>query len=86
MAEIDLKTGKINTLVTVPKYQESQVSVAPDGLGILFERSLDRVYSGTPGEKKNSIWLAIPAGDIANTTTSSIEQLPFIGFHPQWLP
>lgn len=78
LAEIDLKTGKINTLVTIPKYQESQLSVAPDGLGILFERSeardaiaspvvvrrrsgltpcppglsLDRVYSGTLGEKK----------------------------------
>ena len=86
LAEIDLKTGKINTLVTIPKYQESQISVAPDGLGILFEQSFNKVYSGTPGEKKNSIWLAIPAGDIADTTTSSIEQLPFIGFHPQWLP
>ena len=102
LAEINLKTGEINTLVTIAKYQESQVSVAPDGLGILFERSvlkdtashkamppglsLNKVYSGTPGEKKNSIWLAIPAGDLANTTTSSIEQLPFIGFHPQWLP
>ena len=86
LAEINLKTGKIDTLVTVPKYQESQVSVAPDGLGILFERSQDRVYSGTPGEKKNSIWLAIPAVSLADTTTFSIEQLPFIGFHPQWLP
>ena len=86
LAEINLKTGKINTLITVAKYQESQVSVAPDGLGILFERSQDRVDSGTPGEKKNSIWLAIPAVDLADTTTSNIEQLPFIGFHPQWLP
>ena len=86
LAEIDLKTGKINTLVTIPKYQESQVSVAPDGLGILFERSLNRVYSGTPGEKKNSIWLAIRARDSDDITISSIEQLPFIGFHPQWLP
>ena len=86
LAEIDLKTAKINTLVTVPEYQESQVSVAPDGLGILFERSLNKMYSGTPGEKKNSIWLAIPASDLANKTTFEIEQLPFIGFHPQWLP
>ncbi len=39
LAEINLKTGKIQTLVTVPKYQESKISVAPDGLGILFERS-----------------------------------------------
>ena len=86
LAQIDLKTGKINTLVTIPKYQESQVSVAPDGLGILFERAIDKVYSGTSGEKKNSIWLAVPARNLADTTASSIEQLPFIGFHPQWLP
>ena len=86
LAQIDLKTGKINTLVTIPKYQESQISVAPDGLGILFEQFFNQVYSGTPGEKKNSIWLAIPAVDLADTATSSIEQLPFIGFHPQWLP
>ena len=86
LAQINLKTEKINTLVTIPKYQESQVSVAPDGLGILFERSLGRVYSGIPGEKKNSIWLAIPAENLADTKNSSIEQLPLIGFHPQWLP
>ena len=86
LAEIDLKTKKIDTLVTIPKYQESQVSVAPDGLGILFEQSLNRVYSGTPGEKKNSIWLAIPASGLANKTIFEVEQLPFVGFHPQWLP
>ena len=86
LAQIDLKTGKMETIVTIQKYQESQISVAPDGLGILFERSLNKVYFGTPGKKKNSIWLAIPARDLANKTSYSIEQLPFIGFHPQWLP
>ena len=85
LAQIDIETGEINTLVTIPKYQESQVSVAPDGLGILFERSLNKVYSGTPGEKQNSIWIAIPTLD-ANQNVSDLEQLPFIGFHPQWLP
>lgn len=86
LTEIDLKTGQINTLVTVPKYQESQVSVAPDGLGILFERSLNMINSSIPGEKQNSIWLAIPTVDLANKTLSDIKQLPFLGFHPQWLP
>ena len=86
LAQIDLKTGKINTLVTISKYQESQASVAPDGLGILFERSLNRFNSSLPGEKQNSIWLAIPTLDVANKTIFEIEQLPFLGFHPQWLP
>ncbi len=78
LAEIDLKTETIKTLVTVAKYQESQVSVAPDGLGILFERSL--------GDRTNSIWLAIPTKDLDATTTAYVEQLPLLGFHPQWLP
>jgi len=86
LAEINLKTANIKTLVTVPKYQESQVSVAPDGLGILFERSLKENSINVPGNKKNSIWLAILTADLADTTTSNVEQLPFIGFHPQWLP
>jgi len=85
LAEINLKTANIKTLVTVPKYQESQVSVAPDGLGILFERSLKENSINVPGNKKNSIWLAILTADLADTTTSNVEQLPFIGFHPQWL-
>ena len=102
LAQINLKTGEIKTLVAIAKYQESRVSVAPDGLGILFERSvlkdtashkampsglsLNRVNSNILGEKKNSIWLAIPTIDLANKTTADVEQLPFIGFHPQWLP
>ena len=86
LAQIDLETKKIDTLVTIPKYQESQVSVAPDGLGILFERSLNKVYSGISGEKQNSIWIALPTLDTAKQNKFALEQLPFIGFHPQWLP
>ena len=92
LAEINLKTGAIRTLVTIAKYQENQVSIAPDGLGILFELrvlkdlSLNQINSSLPGEKKNSIWLAIPAENLANKPISDLEQLPFIGFHPQWLP
>ena len=86
LAQIYLKTGQINTLVALPKYQESQVSVAPDGMGILFERSLKMNNSSMPGEKQNSIWLAILTSDVANQNMPEIEQLPFIGFHPQWLP
>ena len=86
LAEINLKTGKIKTIVTVPKYQESQISVAPDGLGILFEQPLNMTNFNIPGERQNSIWLAIPTLDVANQTRFELEQLPFIGFHPQWLP
>ena len=86
LAQINLKTGTIKTLVTVPQYQESQVSIAPDGLGILFEQSLREHSINVYGNKKNSIWLAILTENLADTTNSNVEQLPFFGFHPQWLP
>ena len=86
LAEINLKTATINTLITVAEYYESQIGVAPDGLGILFEQSRNMTDSSISGESQHSIWLAIPASDLANKTTFEIEQLPFLGFHPQWLP
>lgn len=94
LAEINLKTGKKKTIITLPKYQESQISIASDGLGILFEGkeaiahelSLNKIYSGTLGEKKNTIWLAISTQDSKNQPIFELEKLPMIGFHPQWLP
>lgn len=81
LSKINLQTGKMQTLVTIPKYQESKISIAPDGLGVLFTRSLDTNASLV---QKNSIWLSIPPEDSANQ--ASVEQLPFMGLHPQWLP
>jgi len=75
LAKINLKTAEIKTLVKVPKYQESQVSVAPDGLGILFERSLGDNSTNAPGIKKNVIWLAIldlERNSTANSNSSRI--------------
>jgi hypothetical protein len=77
------------TLVNLTKYQDSKLSVAPDGLGILFERSPNHQASAiepsTTGNN-NSIWLAIPNSTQTNATTMIVEQLPFVGFRPQWLP
>lgn len=86
LAQINLTTETIQTLVTVPQYQANKLSVAPDGLGILFERSPNNNSAKVSGNKKNGIWLAIIAADIAEENTPTIEQLPFIGSHPQWLP
>ena len=86
LAQINLKTAAIKTLVKVPKYQTSKLSIAPDGLGILFERSLEENSVNVPGNNKNAIWMAIIAEDLADETTPNVEQLPLVGFHPQWLP
>jgi hypothetical protein len=88
LAKINLKTSHTETLVNLPKYQDSKISVAPDGLGVLFERSPDnRDSAAEPSTmENNSIWLAIPNSSQVNATAMMIEQLPFVGFQPQWLP
>jgi hypothetical protein len=95
LAKINLQTLQTKTLVKLAKYQDSQISVAPDGLGILFEQS--GFPYGSPNNhasaiepsttaNNNSIWLAIPNSTQTNATTMIVEQLPFVGFRPQWLP
>ena len=90
LAEINLKTSQSKTLVALPKYQDSKVSIAPDGLGILFERSPNNTHAQLTepsGTTNNSLWLLILTPDHSpNSTLSNAEQLPFVGLHPQWLP
>ncbi len=83
LAKINLKTLQTKTLVALPKYQDSKVSVAPDGLGILFARSLNNAHA-TAAE--SSLWFLIPPADnSSNSAVPDAEQLPFFGLHPQWL-
>ena len=64
----------------------------PDGLGILFDQVLNSnseltaAQSGkeSPDVITSRMWLLIPPFD--RTSTHQLEQLPFVGFHPQWLP
>ncbi|ELS05250.1 hypothetical protein Xen7305DRAFT_00049930 [Xenococcus sp. PCC 7305] len=92
LAEIDLKTNEIIPLLALPKYQDSQISVAPDGLGVLFDQVLTTNLETTsePSENESAdvinsrMWLLIPPSE--QTATHQVEQLPLIGFNPQWLP
>ncbi|MEL6440344.1 MAG: hypothetical protein AAFQ80_13940 [Cyanobacteria bacterium J06621_8] len=82
LAEINLESAKVKTIVQLPNYQESKLSVAPDGLGILFEKTQNN-QAPTSANQQNTIWLYLPSG---NTAESLIQPLPLMGFHPQWLP
>ena len=88
IAEINLKSSKVKTLVSLTEYQDSKLSVAPDGLGILFERSPNNTSSinDSSTTEDKSIWLLIRASQKSNSADFNAEQLPFVGFSPQWLP
>jgi hypothetical protein len=92
IAEINLKTGKILPLLALPEYQDSKLSIAPDGLGVLFDQVLTTNASMTDATPSNNsetiiksrLWLLLPPSQ--ESENHQVEQLPLIGFHPQWLP
>ncbi len=93
LVNIELKTGEITPLLTLPDYQDSKLSMAPDGLGILFDQVL-RTDTSAIGELaddnadvttiKSRLWLLIPPS--SQSDNYQVEQLPLIGFRPQWIP
>ncbi|MDB9455574.1 Ig-like domain-containing protein [Dolichospermum circinale] len=97
---IDLKTGMQKPLLLLPAAQRNvQTSLAPDGLGLLFDQVIPISNNTTPlpantlktedGEPiaSSSLWL-MPLLPIPDNTNIDIkpEQLPLVGFHPHWLP
>lgn len=100
LVSIDLKTGVQKPLLLLPPAQRNvQTSLAPDGLGFLFDQVVPITNNTTPlpantlktddGQpiSSSSLWL-MPLLPIADNTNMDIkpEQLPLAGFHPHWLP
>ncbi|HEY9800630.1 MAG TPA: hypothetical protein V6D25_09745 [Leptolyngbyaceae cyanobacterium] len=99
LVAIDLKNGQQKPLLVLPVEQRNvQMSLSPDGLGLLFDQvvpqtdpnpSASTTLKTDDGEAiaSSNLWL-MPLLPISDTAISSIrpEKLPFIGFHPRWLP
>jgi hypothetical protein len=99
LVAIDLNTGEQKPLLLLPIEQRNvQMSLAPDGLGLLFDQVMPHidplplsanVLKTEDGEAiaTSSLWL-MPLLPIDDATNISIkpEKLPFVGFHPRWLP
>ncbi|BAY39753.1 hypothetical protein NIES2111_41300 [Nostoc sp. NIES-2111] len=99
LVAIDLKNGQQKPLLVLPIEQRNvQMSLSPDGLGLLFDQvvpqndpnpSATKTLKTDDGEAiaTSNLWL-MPLLPISDTAISTIrpEKLPFIGFHPRWLP
>ncbi|MBW4645259.1 MAG: hypothetical protein KME23_20075 [Goleter apudmare HA4340-LM2] len=100
LVAIDLKTGQQKPLLVLPVDQRNvQMSLSPDGLGLLFDQVVPQTDSA-PSPSTNtlktndgaaistsSLWLMplLPIADTANTEIKP-EKLPLVGFAPHWLP
>ncbi|MGL5063174.1 MAG: hypothetical protein ACRC62_24610 [Microcoleus sp.] len=103
IAAIDLKkdgtrlVGSIKPLLILPNQLDTQISLSPDGLALLFDQSVTTAKPSagdTPRSDSGKsiatsrLWLLplveTPADN--SQTKQQPEELPFAGYHPRWLP
>ncbi len=97
-ALIDLNLNQVIPLVALPKYQDIELSIAPDNFGILFDQPIivDDFSSSqiTPNNSSinntnsflinSHLWLlTLPS---ATSSTPTLEELAIAGLKPQWSP
>ena len=92
LAAIDLKIAvaeggerALRPMVLLPKQRDIQMSLAPDGLALIFDQTdRDARSSGDPSNANSRLWLLPLIGDLSVKVQP--EALPMPGFHPRWLP
>lgn len=90
--EINLESGKVNRLAQLNQYQDINLSMAPDGLGLLFSQVITDLNNQTEPFFRTSsgeaiaggqLWLLVPG---VTPDKTQLEALPFAGVYPRWLP
>ena len=95
LAAIDTKTGKRVDLLMLPMQQDIQISLSPDGLGVLFDQiqpateAQESPIYGSDGQPiaNSSLWflpLVSTEGSLPRQTEP--QPLPLTGLRPRWLP
>ncbi|MBP5975552.1 Ig-like domain-containing protein [Brasilonema sp. CT11] len=101
LVAIDLKSMQQKPLLVLPPNQRNvQMSLAPDGLGLLVDQVVPQT-TPTDSSQANmlttdegqpistaSLWLMplLPISDPSAANEIKPQQLPLVGFHPRWLP
>jgi len=103
IATIDLKkegtrlVGTIKPLLILPNQLDTQISLSPDGLALIFDQSVTAATPSAADSPRNDsgqsiatsrLWL-LPLVEIpADGSPAKLqpEELPFAGYHPRWLP
>ena len=96
LAAIDVQTGKQAPLVVLPDQRDTQISLSPDGLGLLFDQVMTSTHNRTSQAPRTNqgeavatsrLWL-LPLPHTSDTTSAQLqpEQLPLPGLRPRWLP
>ncbi|MGB5595700.1 MAG: Ig-like domain-containing protein [Crocosphaera sp.] len=94
-AKFDIKTGEVTPLAKLSDYQDIKLSLAPDGLALIFDQvltsddpSLTNNLTNNSGQAivGGKLWLLIPPINNNPNSKADLKELPLVGFRPQWLP
>ncbi len=88
LTAIDLQTQKIIMMLLLPTQQGLQMSLAPDGLAVMFDQidQGDSTNQIIQGRSNGVLWLLpIPPNIKDLTTAVKADRLPLSGWHPRWL-
>ena len=98
---IDIQSGKVMPLIALPKYRDIEISMAPDGLGLLFDQlvterdvsqqTLDKL---SPKQELLTDSAELIVGSrlwlltlpTPDSPQAKLDKLPISGFKPQWSP
>ncbi|MGF1495436.1 MAG: hypothetical protein ACFB8W_01245 [Elainellaceae cyanobacterium] len=97
LVAVDLETGDRTDLLILPIQPNIHMSLAPDGLGILFDQVVANVEEASePGLLRgddgqpianSKLWfLPILQDEDGQLVQSDPDELPMAGLQPQWLP
>ncbi|MEG4485687.1 hypothetical protein [Microcoleus sp. D2_18a_B4] len=103
IATIDLKkegtrlVGTIKPLLILPNQLDTQISLSPDGLALIFDQSVTAATPSAADSPRNDsgqsiatsrLWLLPLVEILADGSPAKLqpEELPFAGYHPRWLP
>ena len=98
LVSIDLETEDVTPMMTLPEYQDIEMSLSPDGLALLFDQiiTVNNPENGSQTLRSDSgeiiigssLWLLIPGSPLTASSHdhSQLEELPIAGLGPKWLP
>lgn len=92
LAAINLQTNELTPLVPLPNQRDVQVSLAPDGLAVLYDQTLEVENPEAASLRSRAgkaiadsrLWI-LPL-DPENLSNVQPEPLPISGLRPRWLP
>ena len=96
ISAIHLATGEVLDLLQLPTQQDIQISLAPDGLGILFDQVISAADGRTEGSIRgrdgkviaaSQLWLLpLVQDDDGSAERTQPQPLEIAGLRPHWLP